>query len=209
MADTRTEREKLLAGDWYLGPDPELNALQNTARERLRRFNDTPRSDPDARIAALSELLDKPAECWVESPFTCEFGINITLGHMVFVNVNCTFLNSGPIAIGERTAVGPCVQLLTPIHPLDPVDRIIPADGPPGHRAVSRVLPVTIGSDCWLGAGVIVMPGVTIGDGTTVGAGSIVTKSLPAHVVAVGNPARVVRQLDPARCRFGDEAGRR
>ncbi len=128
---------------------------------------------------------------------------------MVFVNVNCTFLDSGPIVIGERTAVGPCVQLLTPTHPLDPVDRIIPADGSPGHRAVSRALPVTIGSDCWLGAGVIVMPGVTIGDGTVVGAGSVVTKSLPPHVVAVGNPARVVRQLDPARCRFGDAAGRR
>jgi maltose O-acetyltransferase len=185
-----------MAGDPFMMPDPELDALQDAARGRLKAFNDIPRSEGAARVAALGELTGRPCEAWVESPFMCEYGINIRFGRRVFVNANCVFLDSAPIVIGDRAAIGPGVQLLTPTHSLAPSERLVAVDGDPPIRAVCWARPVTIGNDCWIGAGAIVLPGVSVGDGTVVGAGSVVTESLPAHVLAVGSPARVVREID-------------
>src|SRR5260221_8426453 len=125
MTDTRSEREKMLAGDIYLSPNPELMGLISEARVRLNAFNNTPRSDAPARIAALSALLGKPADCWIESPFTCDYGVHLDIGRC-FVNANCIFLDSNRITIGDRVLIATGVQLLTATHPVDAADRFVP-----------------------------------------------------------------------------------
>ena len=117
-----------------------------------------------------------------------DYGENITIGPRTFVNYHLTALDVAVITIGADCQIGPNVQLLTPTHPVEP--------GPRRDR-LEAARPITIGDNVWLGGGVIVLPGVTIGANTVVGAGAVVTRDLPANVVAVGNPARVVRRLDP------------
>lgn len=195
--DIRSARDRMLAGEPYEVPDPELMDLGNRARALLRRFNDTPTDRPADRIATLRELLGRFGRSWIEPPFLVDYGVNITIGDETFINMNCTFLDSHRIVIGNRTAIAPGVQLLTVGHPLHPAERYLdrPDDPDLPFRAVCVAKPVTIGNDVWLGAGVIVLPGVTIGDGTTIGAGSVVTRSIPPHVLAYGNPCRVIRPI--------------
>lgn len=199
MTDTLSEREKMLAGEICFVPDAELNAMTDSARVRLKAFNETPRGDPSARMGAIEALLGRPApKAWMESPFFADYGVHIELGDC-FVNVNCTFLDSARIVIGDLVALGPNVQLLTATHPVDLADRFIayPADPALPMRVACRALPITIEHGVWIGAGAIVLPGVTIGRGSMIGAGSVVTRSVPAWSLVAGNPARVVRQLEP------------
>lgn len=198
--DGRTAREKMLAGEIHLAPDPELVAMGNHARALLRDFNATPREQAEARVAILNRLLGRFGRSWVESPFTVDYGVHVEIGAFSYVNVNCTFLDSARITIGDRVLIGPGVQLITASHPVEAQARTIDylADPAFPFRAVSFARPIAIGDDVWIGAGAIILPGVSIGAGTTVGAGSVVTKPLPENVVAVGNPARIVRRLDGA-----------
>ena len=128
-----------------------------------------------------------------------EYGIHIEIGDFSFVNVNCVFLDSNRITLGNYVLLGPGVQLLTPGHPVHAAERHIPCPADPGlpMRAICEARPITIADHCWIGAGTIVLPGVTIGTGTTIGAGSVVTKSIPANRLAAGNPCRVIRELHP------------
>jgi acetyltransferase-like isoleucine patch superfamily enzyme len=195
----RSAREKMVAGEPYLVPDPELDRLGTEARQKLKVFNDTPRSDPAGRIKALGALVGRMSlGAWIETPFLTDYGVNIQLGDC-YINMNCTFLDSAPIVIGNFVAIGPNVQLITATHPVDVAERFIPYpnDAAIPMRVVCLAKPITIEDGVWLGAGVIVLPGVTIGRGSMVGAGSVVTKSVPAWSVAVGNPARVIRELAP------------
>jgi maltose O-acetyltransferase len=148
----------------------------------------------------IRELLGGFGRSWIESPFTIDYGVHTTIGDYSYVNVNCIFLDSARIRIGDRVLIGPGVQVITATHPVEAAERTIdyPADPVFPFRAVSLAKPITIGDDVWIGAGAIVLPGVTIGSGTTIGAGSVVTRSVPANVVAAGNPARVIRRLDGA-----------
>ncbi len=198
--DGRTAREKMLAGDLHLAPDPELIAMGNRARALLRTFNGMPRERAEERAAVLRELLGGFGRSWVESPFTVDYGVHTEIGDYSYVNVNCIFLDSARITIGDRVLIGPGVQLITASHPVEPFERTIDYQADPvfPFRAVSYALPITIGDDVWIGAGAIVLPGVTIGSGTTIGAGSVVTRSVPSNVVAAGNPARIIRRLDGA-----------
>ena len=183
-----SERDKMLRGDLYIATDPELKAGRTRARLLRNRFNAADPADLELGTAVLRELLgDLGAGAWIEPPFHCDYGSQIRLGARAFVNMNCTFLDSAAIEIGEAAKLGPGVQLLTATHPLDASAR---AAGPELARAIS------IGARTWLGGGVIVCPGVTIGGDTVVGAGSVVVRDLPSGVLAVGNPCRVVRQLD-------------
>jgi maltose O-acetyltransferase len=177
----------MLRGDLYLAHDPELHAARIRARQLCRRFNTTDPGELAVARAILAELLGELGpEAWIEAPFHCDYGTQIRLGPGVFVNMNCVFLDPASIVIGAQAQLGPGVQLLTATHPLDAATRVA---GP------ELAQPITIGDRAWLGGGVIVGPGVTIGADTVVGAGSVVVRDLPARVVAVGNPCRVIRQL--------------
>ena len=186
-ATTPSERERMVRGELYLASDPELVEARVRARRLFARFNASDPGDVGGRVALMRELFGAVGkDAWIEPPFYCDYGSQITLGAGVFVNFGGVFLDPAPITIGEGAQIGPRVQLLTADHPLDAATR---AAGPELGR------PIVIGARVWLGGGVIVCPGVTIGADTTIGAGSVVTRDIPAGVVAVGNPCRVLRKV--------------
>jgi maltose O-acetyltransferase len=185
----RTMRDRMLAGEAFRF-DESLRADATRCRELLRRINDATPDQDDERDAWLRELLGAFGEgSNIRPPFRCELGFLTYVGERVFANFGLVCLDTAPVTIGDDSQLGPGVQLLTPQHPLEP--------GPRRERWESAA-PITIGRNVWLGGGVIVCPGVTIGDDTVVGAGSVVARDLPAGVLAVGNPARVVRELGHA-----------
>lgn len=182
-----SEREKMLAGELYLGTDPELVAASERARRLLLRFNALDPSAARERDQLLAELLGSiGARTAIRAPFYCDYGSQITVGPDVFINFNCVFLDCSAITIGAQTQLGPSVQLYTATHPIDAEARTA---GP------ERAEPIAIGSRVWIGGGAIVLPGVSIGDDTVIGAGSVVTRSVPPRVVAAGNPCRILRRL--------------
>ncbi|KNB54111.1 sugar O-acetyltransferase [Streptomyces caatingaensis] len=181
-------KDRMLAGDWYVPDDPELAADSVRRAELCAAYNAASAAGPAERHALLARLLGSVGEgVRIRAPFHCDFGYHISVGAGTFVNFGAVFLDAAPITLGADVQIGPNVQLLTPTHPLDPERR---------RAGWERALPVTVGDNVWLGGGVIVCPGVTIGAETVVGAGSVVTCDLPPGVLAVGNPARVVRTLD-------------
>jgi maltose O-acetyltransferase len=157
-----------------------LRAERARARDLCHRFN----GGDDAAIHELLGPLGDGAE--ILAPFECDYGYLTTVGARTFVNYGAVVLDAAPVTIGDDVQIGPGVQLLTALHPLDPVQR---------KRGTETAKPVRIEDGAWLAAGVIVMPGVTIGAGTVVGAGSVVTRDLPARHLCVGNPCRVVRSI--------------
>lgn len=193
MTDT-TGYMKMRAGETYACPDWYLLELQIKAAEKLAQLNAISSFDMNRRAPMLREQLGSFGNSLVVSPVTWEYGKHIHIGNGCFINFDCIFLDGADIRIGDGTALAPRVQLLTAGHPVDPSERIT-RDFVTGQRngAISINKPITIGKDCWIGAGAIILGGVTIGDGTTIGAGSVVTKDIPAGVVAAGNPCRVIR----------------
>jgi maltose O-acetyltransferase len=194
----QTERERMLAGEFYDSRDPELLALAGRARALLARFNASAAADGPDRRALLDQLLGTAGSgVWIEPPFFCDYGAHITIGAGTFLNVNCVLLDSAEIRIGEDGLLGPGVQLLTAHHPLRAADRLTPGRNREDPRSPyrTRASPIRIGDRVWLGAGTIVLPGVTIGDNVTIGAGSLVTEDVPPDVLAFGHPCRVQRTL--------------
>ncbi|PPF35249.1 sugar O-acetyltransferase [Pseudoclavibacter sp. AY1H1] len=186
--DGRTMKQRMLAGELYHADDPELLAGAERAVRLQAEYNAAFPVDTERASGILAELLGSlGANVTVKAPLYVDYGSNITIGDGTFVNVGLVALDVTPITIGASCQIGPNVQLLTPTHPLDPEPRRA------GYEAGA---PITLGDNVWLGGGVIVCPGVTIGENTVVGAGAVVTKDLPANVVAVGNPARVIRSLN-------------
>ena len=176
------------AGELYPGDDPELNRELDGCQVRLEAFNAIPYERSEARRASLEELLAGIGEdTQIRPPFYCDYGDGIRIGARTFVNFNCVMLDGAAISVGDECLLASGVQLITASHPIDPVAR---------RGAWEQALPVTIGDGVWLGAGSLVCPGASIGENTVVGAGSVVTRSLPGGVVAYGNPARVVREMD-------------
>jgi maltose O-acetyltransferase len=193
MADT-SGYTKMRAGEFYKGPDFYLIELQMEARRKLDALNAIPSFDMERRGPMLKDQLGSFGESFVVSPVTWEYGKHIHLGDGVLINFECIFLDGADIRIGDGTAVAPRVQFLTAGHPVDAAERVTrdPVTGK-ANGGITVNKPITIGKDCWIGAGTIIVGGVTIGDGTTIGAGSVVTRDIPAGVVAVGNPCRVIR----------------
>ena len=182
-----SEREKMLAGALYDPSDPELAEERGRARELLHRLNLSPPEQAATRQSLLRELIPSQGEkLTIEPPFFCDYGTNITLGDRVFFNFNCVLLDPGPIRIGNGVLFGPAVQVYTATHPTDHRIR---------QQGLESALPIEIGNDAWIGGGAIILPGVSIGDRTIIGAGSVVTRSIPAGVLAAGNPCRVLRSL--------------
>lgn len=181
------ERDKMLRGDDYDAADPALVAARFEARRLTRRLGELDPADVEARAELLRTLLGAVGPgAWVETPFHCDYGAQIRLGARVFVNMACVFLDAAAITLGDDVQLGPGVQLLTSDHPRDARRRA---------AGMESARPITIGARAWLGAGVIVLPGLEIGEDAVVGAGGVVTESVPPGVVAAGNPCRVLRRL--------------
>lgn len=184
--DPRTNRERMLAGDLYVADDPENERLAKRAIRLADEYHRAVVADDEGSRAILADLLGTLGDgAWIRPPLVVDYGENLHVGARTFVNANLTALDVATITIGEDCQIGPNVQLLTPTHPVDPQPR---------RDKLEAAKPITLGDNVWLGGGVVVCPGVTIGDNTVVGAGSVVTRDLPGNVVAVGNPARVIRE---------------
>ena len=180
--------ELLHTGAIYDPNDPEVFAFQRICMEKLYEYNLLRPSQQDQRDAMLKEMFAEIGEgCYIEPPLHSNMGgHHVHFGKNIYANYNLPLVDDTHIYVGDCTMFGPNVTIATAGHPIDPTLR---------QRGLQYNMPVHIGKNCWLGAGVIVMPGVTIGDNTVIGAGSVVTKDIPSGVVAVGNPCRVLRQV--------------
>lgn len=185
--DTRSMRERMLAGDLYIADDPELGEAALRAFDLMDEYNATPIRNFDERRRLLADMLGEVGEgVEIRPPVRIDYGKHIRIGARTFANFGLVALDVAPITIGADVQIGTNVQLLTPTHPIE---------AGPRRDKWEAAKPIVIGDNVWLGSGAIVLPGVTIGENTVVGAGSVVTKDLPANVVAVGNPARVIRTI--------------
>ena len=183
-----TEKEKMLAGLLYdANNDKNLINERLVCKDKIYNYNRLRPTDVELRKALLVELLGKTGEDFIiEQPFYCDYGYNIFIGENFFSNFNFLILDEAPVNIGDNVFIAPNVGIYTATHPLDAKTRI---------QGLETALPVTIGNNVWIGAGVQILPGVTIGDNAVIGAGSVVNKSIPANVLAVGNPCKVVREI--------------
>jgi maltose O-acetyltransferase len=181
-------RERMLAGDPYIADDPEIGEQSAAALDLVAAYNATTVRQGPLRRQLLEQLLGGIGEgTEIRPPLFVDYGAHLRIGARSFANFGLVALDVASITIGDDVQIGPNVQLLTPTHPVEPEPR---------RQKWEAAQPIVIGDNVWLGGGAIVLPGVTIGANTVVGAGSVVTRDLPADVVAVGNPARVVRSLD-------------
>ncbi|MDY5025520.1 MAG: sugar O-acetyltransferase [Oliverpabstia sp.] len=182
-------REKMHSGDVYLPNVEDLVNEQLQWLEKLYDFNNTRPTEQEKRTKLLKDMFADIGEgCYIEPPLHANWaGKHVHFGKGVYVNFNLTMVDDTHIYVGDHTMFGPNVTIATAGHPVLPDLRIY------GYQ---YNMPVHIGRNCWLGAGVVVLPGVTIGDNTVIGAGSIVTKDIPANVVAVGNPCKVLREIN-------------
>lgn len=177
----------MLAEELYNASDPELSEERLKARLLLKELNDGREDEEEKRKRILKELIPKAGKnLWLQPPFYCDYGSNIELGDSVFFNFNCVVLDVALVKIGDRTKMGPNVQIYTATHPIDYKER---ASGLEYGKAI------TIGEDVWVGGSAVICPGVKIGDRTIIGAGSVVTKDIPSDVFAAGNPCKVIREL--------------
>jgi maltose O-acetyltransferase len=183
----KTEKQKMLSGELYNALDPELSEERLKARLLLSELNNSREDEEEKRNSILKKLIpDAGAGFWLQPPFYCDYGYNISTGERVFFNFNCVVLDVMPVKIGNRTLIGPNVQIYTATHPMDYRERA---------AGLEFAKPVTIGEDVWIGGSAVICPGVTIGDRSVIGAGSVVTKDIPPDVFAAGNPCRVIRNL--------------
>lgn len=184
-----TEKEKMLAGMIYDSGDEDILKEQAGFVKYMKEYN-TLGMDDEARIEELLPMMfaDVGDECFIQPPFYANWGgHHVHLGSGVYANFNLTLVDDGNIYIGNNTMIGPNVTIATAGHPILPELR---------NDALQFNVDVHIGKRVWIGAGVIILPGVTIGDNTVIGAGAVVTKDIPANVVAVGNPCRVLREIN-------------
>ena len=183
-----SEKDKQHTGEVYFPGDPEILEEQIQYQEKLYDYNQTRPSEQEKRTNLLKEMFAEIGEnCYIEPPFHANFGgHHCNFGKNVYANYNLTAVDDTHIYVGDNTMIAPNVILASAAHPLDPEER---------RKGYQYNQPVHIGKNCWLGAGVIVVPGVSIGDDTVIGAGSVVTKDIPSGVVAVGNPCRVIKEI--------------
>ena len=181
----------MLEGELYNAFDPELSAERIRARLLIKQLNESPEDQPDTRKNILQALIPHSGQSlWIQPPFYCDYGSNIYTGENVFFNFNCVILDVMAVTIGNRTMFGPNVQIYTATHPVDWKERST------GLEFAKRIV---IGSDVWVGGSAVICPGVVIGDHSIIGAGSVVTRDIPADVIAAGNPCRIIRHLDPQK----------
>ena len=182
-------KERMHTGDLYLSGDQEIMEWQTKCLDRLYDFNMTRPTEGKKRESMLKEMFAEIGEgCYIEPPFHANFGgAHVHFGKSIYANFNLTLVDDTHIYVGDYTMFGPNVTVATAGHPILPELR---------EKMYQYNFPVHIGKNCWIGAGVVIVPGITIGDNVVIGAGSVVTKDLPSNVVAVGNPCRVLREVN-------------
>ena len=180
-----TEKEKRDAGLLY---DPNgLTEELLQCKEQCYDFNALRPSQLEEKAEIIRNLFGKTGESFlIQAPFWCDYGSNIEIGEAFYANHNCVILDCAKVTFGDHVFVGPDCGFYTALHPMDAEQR---------NQGLEYARPITVGDDVWFGGGVRVLPGVTIGAGTVIGAGSVVTKDLPDHVLAAGNPCRVIRKI--------------
>ena len=183
-----TEKEKMISGLPYRAGDKELISLRAAVRKKLGPYNQTGVHEAGVQSGMLKEILGSMGDgSWIEPPFYCDYGFNIKVGKEFYMNFDCVILDVAPVTIGDNVMCGPKVQLLAATHSLDAEER--------NFSGTELGKPITIGNRVWIGAGVIICPGVTIGDEAVIGAGSVVTRDIPARVFAAGNPCKVIKEI--------------
>ncbi len=182
------EKEKMLKGLWYdANNDSELIDQRNKTMDLCFKLNHTSPLDKEERALILKKLIYKLGDNHnILSPFYCDYGFNIEIGDNVFINLNNYLMDCGKIIIGDNVFIGPSCGLYTAIHPLNKEER---------NKGLEMAEPITVGNNVWIGANVVIFPGVTIGDNCVIGAGSLVNKSIEANSLAFGNPCRVVKKI--------------
>ena len=182
------EKDKMHTGELYLPGDEEIVTRQTECLDRLYDFNHTRPTEGKKRAALLKEMFAEIGEgCYLEPPFHSNFGgAHCHFGNYIYANFGLTLVDDTHIYVGDYTMFGPHVTVATAGHPINPALR---------EKVYQYNMPVHIGRNCWIGAGVLIMPGVTIGDNVVIGAGSVVTKDIPSNVLAFGSPCRVQREI--------------
>lgn len=183
----KSEKQKMIDGEFYQPEDPELRKDRLLARQATRYYNATTEEDVVKRVGMLKDLFGSTGKAISMEPnFHCDYGYNIHVGENFYANFNCVMLDICEIRIGNNCMLGPGVQIYTASHPLNPVER---------NSGVEYGKPVTIGDNVWIGGGAIINPGVTIGDNAVIASGAVVTKNVPANTVYGGNPAKFIKDI--------------
>lgn len=176
-------RQRMIDGKLYMGSE----LPQTDLKKWMDKFNDAPRQEAESRTEYLRNMFGSMGkECYIEPPFYCDHGFNIYIGDNFYANTGLIILDQCPVRIGNHVMIGPRVGIYCATHPIDAMVRNLLVEG--GK-------PITIGDNVWIGGGVNICPGVTIGDNTIIGAGAVVTKDIPANVIAGGNPCKVIREI--------------
>ncbi len=187
MTEFELEWQKMLNGEIYNAIHPELQKRLAQTREKIWEFNNLRPSEISQQQDIIRNLLGACGENFViNQPFRCDYGCNIFIGNNFFANFNLTILDEAQVKIGNNVFIGPNVSMYTACHPLNADER---------NTGIEWAEPITIGNSVWIGGNVTIVPGVTIGDNVVIGAGSVVTKDIPSNVVAVGNPAKVIKHI--------------
>lgn len=182
-----TEKEKMLQGLLYQATDPQLIRELNEVKDLCWEYNNLRPTLLNERNALLQKILGRAdGDTFINQPFYCDYGKNIRVGKRFFANFSFTVLDEAYVTIGDDCFIGPNVSIYTACHSTDPDER---------NTRQEWARPVNIGDNCWIGGSVTILPGVNIGDNVTIGAGSVVVHDIPSNSIAVGNPARVVKQL--------------
>jgi maltose O-acetyltransferase len=183
-----TEKEKMISGKLYNASDSQLLSERHKARLLFQKINSIGENEKDERNKLFYDLFGRAGNSlWVEPPFYCDYGYNISLGDNVFFNFNCCILDVMEVSIGNNVLVGPNVQIYTATHPINAKERA---------TMLEFAKPIKIGNDVWIGGGAIICPGVTIGDGVIIGAGAVVTKDVRDNFFVAGNPAKEIKKID-------------
>jgi galactoside O-acetyltransferase len=186
-----TMRERIASSKLFTDYCEGLPEDRANAKRRMKAFNLTGPDELDERMKLMTEIFGRETKAWIEPPIYFCYGTNIELGDDCYINFNCNFVDDGKIIIGNKVMFGPSVTIATVGHPINPF-----------YREYMYADKVTIKNNCWIGAGTTILPGVTIGENSVIGAGSVVTGDIPANVIAVGNPCRVLREINEDDMRY-------